>query len=160
MEELKIYERQLPHWRLSVATYFVTWRLSRNQTVLEPLEKSLIVEILRYFDNERYNLHAYVVMNDHCHTLVQTKGAYPLEKTVHSWKSYSAKRLQSDFGRFGQIWQYEYYDRIVRDDSEFLEKASYIVTNPMRKWPEIQEYEWVGHYPQVVGLRARKRILI
>ncbi|MCL5125417.1 MAG: transposase [Deltaproteobacteria bacterium] len=145
MEELKIYERQLPHWRLSDATYFVTWRLSNTQRFLEPQEKSLVVEIMKYFDKERYYLHAYVVMNDHCHALLQAKGGFALEKTLHSWKSYSAKRLQSDFGRSGQIWQYEYYDRIIRDDSEFLEKANYIMTNPIRKWPDIKHYEWVSY---------------
>jgi hypothetical protein len=51
---------------------------------------------------------------------------------------------QRDFGRRGVIWQYEYFDRIVRDQHELMSKVNYILGNPARKWPELQEYAWVG----------------
>lgn len=62
---------------------------------------------------------------------------------MHSWKSFTANTLQRQFGRKGYIWLDEYFDRIVRDEEEFLEKAQYILNNPAKKWPEIEDYEWV-----------------
>jgi hypothetical protein len=34
----------------------------------------------------------------------------------------------------------------MRDDAEFLEKAQYILNNPRKRWPEVEEYPWaVSH---------------
>ncbi len=84
-------------------------------------------------------------MNDHIHVLVAPMGGHLLEDVIHSWKSYTAHVLQTNFGRKGSIWQEEYFDRIVRDSDEFLEKANYILNNPRKRWPDINEYPWVGY---------------
>jgi hypothetical protein len=59
-----VYRRRLPHWRLNGATYFVTWRLQRSQHALSPAERSMVVKALRFFEKDRYDLFAYVVMDD------------------------------------------------------------------------------------------------
>jgi hypothetical protein len=41
------------------------------------------------------------------------------------------------------IWQEEYFDRIVRDEKEFLDKVQYILNNPLKRWPEMEGYPWV-----------------
>jgi REP element-mobilizing transposase RayT len=111
---------------------------------LGPEERDEVVSALRHFDGGRLRLHAFVVMNDHVHALVSPSGAEPLERLVHSWKSFSAHQIHALGARKGQVWQDEYFDRIVRDESEFLEKARYIVNNPWKRWPQITEYRWVG----------------
>ncbi len=83
-------------------------------------------------------------MDDHVHVVVAPRDGFSLQKIIHSWKSFTANRLQRDFGRFGIIWQYEYFDRIVRDGDELITKINYILGNPLRKWPELKEYAWVG----------------
>jgi len=113
---LTIYRRKLPHWRLAEATYFVTWRLARNQPLLGGDEKTLVVEVLRHFEDERYTLPAHVVMDDHVHVLVFPLEGYALHRIVHSWKSFSAKQLAKASGRTAPVWQREYLDRIVRSD--------------------------------------------
>jgi hypothetical protein len=50
--------------------------------------------------------------------------------------------MQRRHGRFGRIWQDEYFDRIVRDEKEFMQKLDYIVNNPWKRWPNIQDYPW------------------
>ena len=137
------YRRRLPHLRSAGATYFVTWRLEPGQAELTPDERSVVANALPYFDGRRYELLAYVVMNDHVHVLVSPLGATRLQDVLHSWKSYTANQLQSAFGRFGRIWQEEYFDRIVRDDAELLEKTTYILNNARKRWPEVGHYQWV-----------------
>ena len=89
-----LYERRLPHWRLRGATYFVTWRLADGQRDLTPEERTLASSALRHFDGQRYELCAFVVMNDHIHTLVTPLPNHQLQDLVHSWKSFTAHALR------------------------------------------------------------------
>jgi REP element-mobilizing transposase RayT len=141
---ISIYRHRLPHWRGEGATYFVTWRVRRFRPERAPEERDEVVSALQHFDGDRLRLPAFVVMNDHVHTLVSPSEAEPLEMLVHSWKSFSANRIQALGARQGHVWQHEYFDRIIRDEGEFLEKARYIVNNPWKRWPEITAYRWVG----------------
>jgi REP element-mobilizing transposase RayT len=127
---VSVYRRKLPHWRMEGAVYFLTWRLNQKQSELVPAERDLVVLTLRHFHNERYRLHGYVVMNDHVHILVEPMEGHELSSITHSWKSFAAHELQKKLGRKGAIWQDESFDRIVRDETEFLEKAQYIQNNP------------------------------
>ena len=134
----RVYGRFLPHWRADDAVYFVTWRLHHDQEPLIPVERAAIDAVLRHFDARRYKLYAYVIMDDHVHVILEPTPTYTLEQVVHSWKSYSAHLLQRG-SRRGRIWQREYYDRIVRDEADLVEKVNYIVANPERRWPGIDE---------------------
>jgi putative transposase len=149
-DELRIYHRYMPHWRLHGAIYFVTWCLDRGQQPLTVIERDRLAQVLRHFDRIRYELGAYVVMNDHVHVLLQPHPAFALERIMHSWKSYSAA-LMRGAQRTGRIWQREYYDRIVRNEAELRDKVEYIRTNPQRRWPGIDEYPWVWCRYDVIG---------
>ena len=139
--DLRIYPRFLPHWRLDGAVYFVTWRLAGGVHALTVLERDQLAPILRKFDGTRYDLFAYVIMNDHVHTLVEPHHAFPLEAIVHTWKSYSTWLLQRG-SRRGRVWEREYFDRIVRSAEDFDEKLRYLLDNPARRWPGIDAYPW------------------
>ena len=126
------------------SVYFVTWSLAKSQRLLEEGERTVVAEAIKEFAGQRYDLLAYVVMEDHAHTLVAPLDNNSLHEIVHAWKSFTSNRLQREFKRLGAIWQREYFDRIVRDEAELIEKAKYILGNPAKRWPEIQEYPWVG----------------
>ena len=108
----------------------------------------MIMSALRHFDGSRYELYAYVVMDDHVHALVEPLEDYRLQKLVHSWKSFTAHNLRRDSSR--RVWQEEYFDRIVRDEKEFLDKAQYILNNPLKRWPEMEGYPWVWVKPDLI----------
>ena len=86
---------------------------------------------------------AYVIMPDHVHLLVRPYDRYLLHDLVHSWKSFTAYTLQRQCGRQGKIWQEDYFDRIIRDEAEFLEKTQYILNNPLKIQLPVSEYPWV-----------------
>ena len=138
-----IYRRNLPHWRLTGATYFVTWRLHRGQRALSANERSTVVEALRFFEKDRYDLFAYAVMDDHVHVLVHPRDEHQLHHILHSWKSFAASRLQRESGRRGVVWQDESWDRIVRDEREFWNEVRHISNNPRKRWERIEDYPWV-----------------
>jgi putative transposase len=143
MSNLRIYRRNLPHWRLDGAAYFVTWRLYPDCPLLQPFERKIVAETLEHFEDSRYRLFAYVVMDDHVHVVIQPASKFTLEQIVHSWKSFSANRLQRESERVGVVWQQESFDRIVRDENEWLEKIQYVMNNPRKRWPAVSDYPWV-----------------
>ena len=149
-EDLVKYRRRMPHWRLVGSVYFVTWRLAPTQAKLNDEECRVIMSALGHFDGSRYELFACVVMDDHVHVLVKPLESYRLQKIVHSWKSFTAHKFQKECGRKVPIWQEEYFDRIVRDEKEFLDKAQYIFNNPLKRWPEMDEYPWVWVKPEFI----------
>ena len=106
-------------------------------------ERSKVAQALQHFDGKRYELSAYVVMDDHVHVVAQPFDGQELKQIVHSWKSFTANRLQREHRRVGAVWQQESFDRIVRDEAEWLEKIRYIMNNPLKRWPELRSYEWV-----------------
>ncbi len=134
------YRRNLPHWRQDQVTYFVTWRLGRGREELDASERDLVVAAMKSFDGQRYQLAAYVVMDDHVHALLTPFAGYELKAILHSWKSFTARQMQREHKRFGRVWQDESFDRIVRDDAEFAQKLDYIVGNPWKRWPQIEDY--------------------
>ena len=136
------YRRRLPHIRSEGAIYFVTWRLRRGQPGLSEAERDCVVGAVRHFDGNRYTLHAYVVMNDHVHVLMQAASGQRLEAIVSAWKPFTANRMQRAFGRSGAVWQDEYFDRAVRDDGEYDQNRDYILNNAQKRWPETEAYRW------------------
>jgi len=137
------YRRKLPHWRVDDVTYFVTWRLASGQHELDSGERDLVVNAMKRFDGERYQLVAYVVMDDHAHALITPLTTYRLQDILHSWKSFTAHQMQRGHKRFGLVWQHEYFDRIVRDEKELLQKLDYLLRNPWKRWPSLEGYTWV-----------------
>jgi REP element-mobilizing transposase RayT len=142
MDDFHSYRRDLPHWRLAGSIYFLTWRLATGMAPLSGDERQVVAEAIRHFDGDRYALHAFVVMDDHVHVLVSVSAGLTLERIVHSWKSFTSHKLVQE-GRRAPVWQREYYDRIVRDEAELLEKGEYIVGNPTKRWPATDAYPWV-----------------
>lgn len=138
------YRRNLPHWRQPGATYFVTWRLHSRQPRLSDVERDTVVSALRHFDRERYDLLAYVVMDDHVHVLVTPVIEWPLADITQAWKSFLAHRLCATGERNAPVWQEESYDHVVRREQALLEIARYIINNPGRRWPGIAAYDWTG----------------
>jgi putative transposase len=137
--------RNLPHLSEQDAVYMVTWRLRHGQPPLLPEERALVLGVLLHFDGARYGLGAYVVMDDHVHAVLKALADWTLSAVMHSWKSFSANRLQRVHGRRGAVWQDESYDRIVRSGSDLEEKSAYVLANPARRWGEAgDDYAYAG----------------
>jgi REP element-mobilizing transposase RayT len=146
LDEQEIKRRRLPHWSLAGSTYFITWRLRERTADLAPAERDLVVESLLHFHKQRYRLLAYVVMNDHVHVVVRPLPEFDMSKLLHTWKSFTANRINELRGRSGALWLDERYDHLIRDEPEFVQKVDYTITNPVRRWPGIKDYQWVGWF--------------
>ena len=92
----------------------------------------LVEDTLRLFDPERYRLLAWCVMPNHVHALIETKEGFPLDKVLHSWKSFTGSKANQFLDRRGEFWQREYLDRYVRNSRHYENVVAYIEENPVK----------------------------
>ena len=102
----------------------------------------------------RVNLHEFVVMPNHVHGILEiaaglAQHAAPLQKKetsaakglrpeslstiVRSYKAEVTRRAHVELNWEGEVWQHNYFDRVIRDAREFLNATRYIAENPL-KW--------------------------
>jgi REP element-mobilizing transposase RayT len=103
--------------------------------------------VVRHFHGDRYRLYAYVVMNDHVHVIFTPEPNQEPAGVVRDRKSFTANRLQRVHGRTGSVWLKDYYDRIVRDEADLLQKMQYVLDNPKRRWLKIEKHRYVEWFP-------------
>jgi REP element-mobilizing transposase RayT len=99
----------------------------------DPKNADIVHGALRFFDGQRYILDDYVVMPNHVHILVKPLVGHGLADILHSWKSFTANRINRQMGRAGQFWQHESYDHIVRNESAMQAIRRYIRENPGKR---------------------------
>lgn len=127
----------------------------------DPRIAALVRGSLYCFNGERYHLHAYAIMSNHVHVLLQpiTESTAsetpsspeigeskdtdsPLSAIMHSLKSYTAHKANEILQRNGEFWQHESYDHWVRDEDELERVVEYIVANPVKAGLAARTHEW------------------
>jgi REP element-mobilizing transposase RayT len=100
---------------------------------------SIVAESLKKFDQLRYRLHAWCIMPNHIHAVMQPLNEWTLAKIIHTWKSYTAKQANILLAREGEFWQREYYDHLIRDSKDLARIIEYVHKNPQKagltNWP-------------------------
>jgi Rad3-related DNA helicase/REP element-mobilizing transposase RayT len=97
-----------------------------------PEISAVVEEALKFFDGERYVLGRYVIMPNHVHVVVRPVQGHLLKDILHSWKSFTAHKLNEMLGQRGQLWQDESFDCIVRSTAQLDKIAFYIQENPQK----------------------------
>lgn len=134
----------------------------------EPEIAACVVDTWHRFDGERYRLLEWVVMPNHCHVLIEPFEGMPLGKIVLSWKNYTARWINQRMGHAGemrseeesrtgvqrsqeegripvrrtQIWQREYWDRFIRNESHLAVVRNYITMNPVNAGLVTKPEDW------------------
>jgi len=102
----------------------------------------------------KVNLHEFVIMPNHLHGIVEivavgAQHAAPLLGTnsnarnpafvkpgslgaiIRSYKAAVARQARRELGWHGEVWQRNYFERVLRDGKEIAEAGRYIAENPM-----------------------------
>jgi REP element-mobilizing transposase RayT len=128
-----------------------------NCWLKNPNIAALVKNALRYFDGDRYVLHAWTIMPNHVHVLFTLLGESSLSKTLRSWKSFTAKKANQLLGLSGHFWQPEYFDRLIKSERQFEFTLRYILNNPVKAGlcNEFQEWQWFGLCSDIMPLVNR-----
>ncbi len=105
-----------------------------------PKAAELVANALLFFDGKRYRLHAWSVMPNHVHVVVEPYEKESLSAIIHSWKSFTANECNKLLGLKGQFWQNDAYNHIIRTEKEYWFQIRYAWSNPDRA--KLKDWRW------------------
>jgi REP element-mobilizing transposase RayT len=134
-----------------------------------PEYAAVVCECWQFFNERRYWLHAWCIMPNHVHVLLQPLARNRLATIVHSQKSYTAKVILSCLpGTAGlrpasngknaggtpavpelksmlptrRVWHHDYFDRFIRDEGHYRAVVNYIHENPVKAGLVSRAVDW------------------
>jgi len=136
------------------ALYHVTSRGDgREDIYLDDGDRFLFLEVIASVC-ERFNwvLHAYCLMGNHYHLLIETPDSN-LSKGMRQLNGVYTQRFNRKHKRVGHVFQGRYKSIIVQKESYLLELARYIVLNPVRAQMVRSAKDWPwSSYRATAGL--------
>ena len=115
---------ELWHWELDSC---------HGECVLKnPDLSEIVMNSLRHFDGDRYDLDCAVVMPNHGHVLAQFRPTVTCSKQCVSWLKFTATKINRALRQRGHFWQTEPFDHLVRSPEQFQYLRRYIENNGPR----------------------------
>lgn len=111
-------------------------RIMSNVVKLKPIG-AIVKESLEYIESSFSDclINDYVIMPNHVHLLVsiERNNNIDIREIIQRFKSFTTHKNKKP------LWQRSYYDHIIRNEKDFLEKQKYIQDNPS-KWMTDEYY--------------------
>lgn len=124
-------------------TVHLTWRLHRDQPILSPAERTLVLNVIVRAEKFGARLRAGVIMDDHVHVLFCPGSERASMDFARTWKGESSRLICRDSTRTEPLWQRDSYQRWMRSEAHAATCAAYIRRNPFRRRPGITSYPWL-----------------
>lgn len=109
----------------------------------DPANAAIVRDTWLFQNHRDYRLHAWVIMPNHVHVLVDVFPHATLPDIVKAWKSISARKIQAQRGQVGSLWQKEYWDRYIRNGVHYERAVNYIYENPVDAGLARKSEEWL-----------------
>jgi REP element-mobilizing transposase RayT len=140
---LSYRRRNLPHFEVSDATYFVTFHI-RPGLLLPDAARDQVMRVIEGCDKDCLELQAAVVMPDHVHLIFRIIER-SLANVLQKIKGSSARQVNFVLKRTGSLWMEESFDHVIRHEAELQEKIEYVRNNPVKKGlvDDPQQYRWL-----------------
>ena len=130
--------------RLKPVVYAITILTYDRQRIFQRTANAelMIATLLRYRNQGRFLLHAFVIMPDHIHVLIT-----PTESTTRAIQfikggfSHAVREQYS-----GEVWHSGHHEHRIRDRDDFVAQKNYITNNPTRK--NYQDYPHIHTHHQ------------
>jgi len=158
------YGRQMPRPpRLQArgATYHVTTRGNRKQEIFtDPRDRLRFLQLLeQVVELLGWHCHAYCLMTNHYHLLVQTLEA-DISQGMQRLNGAYAKSFNWRHGYEGHLFERRFHDELVEGHAHLLELTRYIVLNPVRAGivGTAERWQW-SSYDATIGKRPQPAFL-
>ena len=115
------------------AVYHVTSRGNAQQDIFaDDADRARFLDLLgREIEQHRWRCHAYCLMDNHYHLLVETPEAN-LSRGMGRLNMAYAQAFNRRHGRSGHLFQGRFHAVVVEKDNHLLELCRYVVLNPVR----------------------------
>ena len=121
-----------------------------------PAVASYVQNAWFHFHGERYRLHAWCIMPNHVHVLIEP--LTNLATIVHGWKSFTARwalrnntKLRLRIPSSNLFWMRDYWDRFIRDANHYGRVVQYIHENPVSAGLCSSADQWLWSSAGTVG---------
>ncbi len=107
--------------------------------------KTVVLSALRaYADKRFYRLLAYVIMDNHCHFVVQVLDAKGFSQAVGRIKGWTSNQIRRLLGHRGSLWERRFDDNVIQTDMELAQVVDYVHFNPVRAGivASPEDYTW------------------
>ncbi|MCQ8879464.1 transposase [Pseudoalteromonas shioyasakiensis] len=113
--------------------YAITICCQNNRPLFYNFQTACIAAqaIQRFQDSGAVNTICYSLMPDHLHWLLQLQDK-TLSEVMRQFKSMTTVKINKHTGAQNQVWQRNYYEHRIRNESDLIHQARYIVANPLR----------------------------
>jgi putative transposase len=130
---LKHHPHTPTHLFLDDTPYFITGAIYQKRSLLAPSElKNRLFELIQeYFQTYRWELHHWVILDNHYHVLGQSRKGQeltPIFRSIHS----RAGILISQSSRCAKPIWWNYWDYCPRDETEYTVRLNYLLMNPIK----------------------------
>ncbi len=115
------------------AVYHVTARGDGREAIFtDDTDRQRFLEVVGHvLDRFAWRRHAYCLMGNHYHLLIETPEAN-LSRGMRQLDGVYTQRFNRRHGRVGHVFQGRYKAIVVQKDGHLLELCRYVVLNPMR----------------------------
>lgn len=125
----KSLPHDVPQWVNQGVRHFVSFNCQvreANILCLGNRPQSLLDSVRYYETLGRWYIWLWLIMPDHLHGIITFDLNTGIRKTISTWKGYTTKSCKLQ-------WQRNFFEHRLRNEDEFVEKASYIRMNPVRR---------------------------
>jgi REP element-mobilizing transposase RayT len=70
-------------------------------------------------------------MPNHVHVVIAPFAEHTLSSILHSWKSFTSKRINKIINSKGSVWESEAFDHLIRNVASFDRFVDYVEANPV-----------------------------
>jgi putative transposase len=115
-----------------------------------------------------FDLIAWVVLPDHFHCVIESTTSNPSEIMRRLKLSFSQRFRNRMNVRYGRVWQYRFWDHVIRNQDDLNRHIDYIHYNPVKhglvespiRWPHssFEEYVRQGFYRDDWGAKEHTGI--
>lgn len=122
------------HLKFDNSFYFFSIRTISGQWFLRPRKyKQILLKVLKE-KTEKFQsqLIAYVILNNHYHLILKIGEAKNIAKLIGELNGASARAINIADGIIGRKIWWNYYDHVIRDETDFFKHLNYIHQNPVK----------------------------
>ena len=124
--------------------YFTTHVTYGRKPILHGSERLLLSAIERVRARRRFGVVAWAILPDHFHMLVLPRNN-DLSEIIREVKLSFSKRFRTAHPNCsGRLWQYRFWDHVIRDEGNLQKHLDYIHNNPVKHGlaPSPHDYGW------------------
>ncbi|MCB1221523.1 MAG: transposase [Planctomycetales bacterium] len=103
---------------------------------------AIVRDSLLHYHRQRYRMHAWVIMPNHVHCLMEPLGGYSLGRLVGAIKGFSAGQINKLMQRSGKVWLDGSFLSRIKHEEHFDAAVEYIHNNPVSAGLCAHAHEW------------------